>query len=365
MAHKYYFFIGTIAEFIKVLPVMREFRDRGVDFKVISTGQNRLEGSDLLALANLDHVDIVLNNKPIKKSAVALLLWFFETLIRAMVSLRSEFETLPGIERTLIVHGDTVSTLMGALIGKLFRIRVAHVEAGYRSGNFLQPFPEEIDRYLTSFLADIHFAPYAAALDNLKRRSGVKINTRFNTNIDSLRLALERAQEPQLMERLKGRPYFIFIMHRQENLLNAPLVREVLDSVKKAAEDLTCVFVMHALTRATLERLDLLHSVEDNQNIFCSERLAYFEFITLLNSSEFIMTDGGGNQQESYYLGKPCLILRNLTEGSEGIGENVIVSKNDVTTMRDFIEGYSKLVRPAVSPEVRPSEIIVDTLTAT
>lgn len=361
---KFYFFIGTIAEFIKVMPVMHELSRRKIPFKIISTGQNRLIGNDLLAMSGIGQVDIVLNDRPIKKAAIGLLFWFVETLVRGLFLLRKEFRRL-NRNGVLVIHGDTVSTLMGALIGKFYGLKVAHVEAGLRSFNFLQPFPEEIDRYLASYLADIHFCPYELAVKNLRSRKGLKVDTRFNTNIDSLMFALAQKKEPAFLEDIRPDKYFIFIMHRQENLLSKTLASEIIQAVVNESTKIKCIFVMHELTRSVLTRSRLLGAIENNDNIQIVGRLPYLEFIGLLSGSEFIATDGGGNQQEAYYLGKPCLILRNVTEGSEGFDHNMVLSKNEISVIRNFFSDYQQYDKPLIRPEIRPSEIIVDVLVGT
>lgn len=360
MHRNIYFVIGTVAEFLKVMPVMQELSRRQQPFKIIASGQNALDENELIAMAGVGRLDIVLSDHPIAKSPISLFLWFFRTLIKGLFRLRREFRGA-GADTILVVHGDTVTTVMGALIGKYFGLRVAHIEAGYRSFNFLQPFPEELDRYLTSFMADIHFCPYQGTVDNLRNRKGLKVNTQFNTNIDSLLFALSQSPE-QPLPMLNGVPYFVFIMHRQENLLNKTLVRDIVSGVLKEAAKIKCVFVMHSLTRSVLKDLGLLDSVEQNCNVIVAPRLPYFKFIALLNHSEFLLTDGGGNQQETYYMGKPCLILRNVTEGIEGVGHNVVISGNKSGIITDFMNGYEKYRKPMIHPDVSPSSIIANTL---
>lgn len=356
----FYFFIGTVAEFIKLMPVMRELSKAGTPFKVIASGQNPLTCTDLFSMSGVEQIDITLNQKPIKRSALGLLSWFLETLVKGFLLLRREFRGM-GKGSTLVVHGDTVSTVMGALIGRCCGLTVAHVEAGLRSFNLTQPFPEEIDRCLTSYLADIHFCPYEMAISNLRKRKGIKVDTCYNTNIDSLLLALSQGKKPSLMEAVKGK-YFIFIMHRQENLLNRALVREIIQAILEEAQHIKCVFVMHELTRSVLRQLGLLIEIEGDDNVIIAERLPYFEFVALLSDSEFVVTDGGGNQQECYYLGKPCLLLRNVTEGNEGLGHNVLVSKNELSVIRAFMANYTSYAKPIIRPEVRPSQIIASVL---
>lgn len=361
MPKSYYFFIGTVAEFIKLMPVMQELSRRNASFKIIASGQNRITDCEILTDVGLERVDIVVNQRPIRKSAIGLFLWFFETLFKAFGKLRPEFSG-KGESAVLIVHGDTVSTVMGAFLGKMFGLKVAHVEAGLRSFNFLQPFPEELDRYIASYFVDVHFCPYDTAVQNLRRRRGIKVDTGFNTNIDSLAYALTNKHKPDILSQIGGRKYFIFIMHRQENLLNKALVHEIIQAVAGEAQNIMCVFVMHELTRTTLENLGLLREIESNPNILTIGRMPYLEFIQLLDHSEFMITDGGGNQQEAYYLGKPCLLLRNVTEGHEGVGQNVLLSGNNIDTIHNFMSRYEHYQRDPIVPAKPPSQIVVDTL---
>lgn len=361
MTKSIYFFIGTTAELIKVLPVMRELAARGQRYDIVASGQNDLSNSELFEHAGLPRPVLVLNRTLKRKTAIGLALWFVTTFFRGLANLPKLFRGLDRASTVLIVHGDTVSTLMGAVLGRILGVRVAHIEAGLRSKNFLQPFPEELDRYLTAFFAHMHFCPYASAVRNLERRGGEKIDTGFNTNIDSL--AFARSLGPaRVHEDDPPRPYFIFILHRQENLLNNVLVRDLLDVLTELTTRMRCLFVTHELTMTRLRDLGLFERVAGNPNIVLSGRRPYAEFIRLLDGCEFIMTDGGGNQQECYYLGKPCLILRRLTESEEGLGRNVLVSGNDRSTIEDFAAGYESYRHPEVAPARRPSEIIVDTL---
>lgn len=359
----FYFFIGTVAELLKVMPVMQELQKRKVPFKIIASGQNDITVSDALGLMGIDRVDVTISKDPIKQTAVGLIFWFFKTFFRAIPKLKAEFKGLKRGEGYLIVHGDTVSTVMGAVLGRILGRKVAHIEAGYRSGHFFQPFPEEIDRVLTSYFARAHFYPYEGLLKNIARRKGDKINTFFNTSIDGLAFAVSQPTSPKILEQIGKKKFFIFILHRQENLMNEALVRKLIAFIcEQAKKDLVCLFVTHETTYLALERFGLLHQVESTPGIILTKRLPYFDFIKVLNQSEFLMTDGGGNQQETYFMGKPCIILRNVTEGKEGLGTTTVLSKLDPEVIGDFMKNYSRYAKPPIMPERRPSQIIVDYL---
>lgn len=359
----YYFFIGTEAELIKLFPILKEFEKHKLPYKLIASGQNNISKSVLMGLLNQKTKLLVLFEGKIMQTALGLLFWFIKTFIRSVGKLQSEFKNIDKKNTLLIVHGDTVSTVMGAMLGKWFGLKMAHVEAGLRSYNYLHPFPEEIDRVITSQFADIHLCPNEWAVNNIKNKRGIKINTFQNTLLDSLNLVINTNIQPKIMEKVKKQKYFLFIMHRQENLFNDALVDLLINTVTEHANKMKCIFVMHAPTIVVLEKKNLMKKLKANKNIILSERLSYIEFMKVLNGCEFIVTDGGSNQEESYYFGKPCLILRSATERIEGLEENVVLSKNNFSIIKEFFDGYKNYERKPIKVKVKPSEIIVKALT--
>ena len=361
----YYFFIGTNAELLKFMPVLKRFNEYNVKFKIISSGQNNIDcNKSVLKMAGIKSIDIKLTKKPIKQTFFSLFFWFFKTLFIGLTVLKKEFKNIDKKNTYMIVHGDTVSTVMGALIGCLNGIKVAHTEAGYRSFNFTQPFPEEIDRFLVSFMAKVHFCPYGGLIKNINKRKGIKINTYYNTSIDSLNLAINSNVNTDLVKNLKSEIFYIFIMHRQENLFNEEFTREIIQKINNY-KDIKCLFVLHELTKTVLDKYNLISSLENNKNIILSERIDYFEFIKILNMSEFLITDGGGNQQECYYLGKPCLLLRKFCEGKEGINRNIILAGYDFYKIDNFMKNYKKYIKERIIPNISPSNIVAEYLIKT
>lgn len=359
MKKNYYFFIGTTAELIKLFPVIKEFYENKIPFKIISSGQNDIKKSELLKIAGVQKIDFILYDEQIKQSAKSLLLWFIKTLQSGKKTLKNEFAQLDKKNSFMIVHGDTVSTVMGALIAKHFKIKLAHIEAGLRSYNFLHPFPEEIDRVIVSHYADVSFCPNQWSVNNLKKQKGVKVNTFQNTLVDSLRIATTKQVQDESLKIIPD-DYFVFVMHRQENLFNTHLVNFMIKKIKEAAVQKKCVFILHEPTKVTLENLNLLKDLEQNSNFILLPRLPYISFMKVLKNSNFIITDGGSNQEESYYFGKPCLILRKATERIEGLNENVILTDGVEAEIEDFISNPGKYKRDPIVPAVSPSEIITN-----
>lgn len=356
MKRKIFFFIGTEAELIKMFPVMLECRAAKLPFGIIASGQNNIYNSRIMSEVGLDTIDIYLSDeKHIRKSAVGLVRWFIQTMQHAVKDIRSKMEDIDFDKSIMIVHGDTVSTLMGAYIGKRLHMKVGHVEAGLRSHHLLNPFPEEIDRMLTSRKADIHFAPGKEPSANLKNAKGEVIDTQYNTIIDSLRYAMQLESGIKELEQ----PYFVFVLHRQENLMNKKLTVDIVKAVQKAAEHKNCVLILHEITKIQFEKYGLMDSIRDHEHIITFPRMEYFDFMRLLYRAEFVLTDGGSNQEELHYMGKPCLILRTTTERTEGLGSNAVLFQGDINRIEQFAAQYEKYrIEPKTEEESSPSRII-------
>lgn len=362
------FWVGTVAELIKVFTVIIEAKKRKLPCFIIGTGQNNLIDSDVLKACNDNKLDLLLSDPAsIKKSALGLLMWFFKTYGHAKREFKKLLKTgnINTKNTVTIVHGDTVSTLMGALIAKKYGIRLAHVEAGLRSFDLLHPFPEEIDRILTSKRVDYHFCPGVIAENNLYKAkvSGAVINTVYNTIYDGLQFANTRPFNAGLkkeIEKIKG-AYFVFVMHRQENVANTALFTQTIEKIIRTAEKTHCVFILHEITRLALERSGLLKKVS-NEHFTLLPRVEYFDFMKILYGAEFVITDGGSNQEELAYMGKPCLIMRTKTERQDGIGKNAVLCNNDFAVFDTFIEQYASYKQAPMAVPVSPSVCIVGKL---
>jgi len=356
------FFIGTEAELIKMFPVIMECEKRKLPYYIVASGQNDVVESRIFKDGKCGMVGLELSDSDdIQKNTVGLLKWFVKTIISAKKQVKKTFEDVDWKNSCMIVHGDTISTVMGAWIGRTLGMTVCHVEAGLRSHNFFNPFPEEIDRMITSKLARVHFAPGKEAFENLSKCKGKIINTENNTLIDSLNYS-KQIPIASDVQRFLEKEYFLFVMHRQENLANTNFVIEVVEEIDKLAKTMNCVVLLHEITKNTFEKLGLMYKLRQNPNIIFQSRVNYFDFMKVLEKSQFVITDGGSNQEELHYMGKPCLILRKNTERFEGLDSNAVMYKGEVSQLSEFARNYKEKEGNVKVEDNSPSVIIVETL---
>lgn len=356
-------FIGTNAELIKTMPVLRELRRRGCNITFVASGQNYPLEADLLRMSGIEKVDVQVSARSIPQNPGSLLFWSITTFFNGM---RAMLAISRGKERAgmiVIVHGDTISTVMGAALGRLTRFQVAHIESGLRSFNYFKPFPEEIDRTLADKMANINFCPDTEAICNLAKTKGQAITTEYNTLVEAIDVALEQIENIALLDRVSAvSKYFILVVHRQEHIYDRQFLTKLFATIKEITKSIECVFILFEPTRMALQKYSMLDEIIENPHIITLDRQKFVDFVKLLTQAEFLITDGGSNQQESYYLGIPCLILRNTKECREGLGENVVLFNGEMRELEDFVDSYEQYRRERVTPEVKPSRIIVDCL---
>lgn len=358
-----YFIIGTQAELMKLFQVINIARTHGYVCKIISTGQNDLSSCPYLAKAHAQ-VDMDITARASKsKSVSGYAGWFFNTARNGKKVLKDYFVPERRQDALCVVHGDTLTTTMGAWICKSLKLPYIHIESGPRSFNFLSPFPEEFDRLYGSTYSVMNFCPgqvhtsYAA-----KKFRGKAVNTVYNTGIETLYDAIQEIGDSTHPAQ-PNQPYFMFMLHRQENIMKPAFLKQVTQKISEMANQMPCVFIYHEQTKLRMEKTGTIGLLEKHPGVTMLPRQSYQDFIRLVCHAEFIATDGCGNQQEFYYLGKPYLILRTAVEkNTEGLGWNAKVFENDFCSMTRFLTEYHQYEKPRVVPEVLPSEIIIDNI---
>jgi UDP-N-acetylglucosamine 2-epimerase (non-hydrolysing) len=349
---------GTTGELIKLAPVLLRLDERRQEYLLATTGQQVQQIPAFLDQFGLRQPDVWLargsggrdlqSNSDIPRWLSRVVRSFARRRLRLRRALQS------GASRPLVlVHGDTMTTVLGAAMGRSLRVPVAHIESGLRSFDLLHPFPEELNRRATSALARVHYAPGRWAASNLRRADVV--DTGSNTIRDSL--ALVKTEGP-LPEGVPTPPFGVVSLHRFELLNNRAALAATLEALAEAAERMPLVFVDHPVTVAAVERHGL-HRLFSQERLTRVRRLPFFDFVHVERRSEFIVTDSGGSQEESFYLDRPCLVHRQRTERPEGLGENVVLSHMRVDVLRAFVGSPDRYRRTSVLPDESPSDVIV------
>ena len=217
----------------------------------------------------------------------------------------------------VIVPGDVNSTVACALVASKLGVKVAHVEAGLRS--FDRTMPEEINRVVTDHLADLLFTTEPSGNENLRREGIPEEKIRFvgNTMIDTLVRLLPKAEArwPGLRERLglDGR-YVLVTLHRPSNVDDLATLREIMTALMEISREVPVVFPVHPRTRQRIAALGLAGPQSAIANLTFLEPLGYLDFLALEAHAGLVLTDSGGVQEETTYLGVPCLTARPNTE---------------------------------------------------
>ena len=269
--------IGTKAQLIKMAPVMIELDRQEIGYNFIFTGQHKETINELMNVFGLREPDHYLyKGKDITK-ITEVPKWFLSSLWK-LVKHNDKY----GIKKNdiILVHGDTFSTVLGALVGKLSSCKVGHVESGLRSFNIFAPFPEELNRLITFGLSDYYFCPGKWAIDNLKGYKGIKINTEVNTLFDSLQLAKKNLNKVNID--IPANKYVLVSLHRFENIYNKKSLKKNIEIIEKVAEKFKVLFILHEPTKQNLNKFDFYERLQRNPNIELRPRYDYFRFINLV-----------------------------------------------------------------------------------
>lgn len=358
---------GTRPEAIKMCPLVKEFQKRPDEFETIVcvTGQHR---------EMLDQVLQIFNVKPnfdlnIMKQGQDLT----DVTARVLTGLRDVFkECRPDV---VLVHGDTTTSMAGALAAFYAQIPVGHVEAGLRTHNIYSPWPEEMNRQITGRIATWNFSPTPLSEKNLLEENVQgKIYVTGNTVIDALHLVVDRlkndetlakeqdeilAQAGYDMERLNGGKKLVLITgHRRENF-GEGFIRMVtaMKDLSEKYPDVDFVYPMHLNPNVRRPIHEVFGENLTRSNFFFIEPLQYLEFVHLMAKSTVVLTDSGGIQEEAPGLGKPVLVMRDTTERPEALASGTVhlvgtdydKIMNEVSLLLDDKEAYDRMSK-AVNP---------------
>lgn len=301
---------GTRPEAIKMAPVVKELEARnGVRSVVCVTAQHR---------SMLDQVLEVFKIKPD---------YDLDIMEPGQTLSYITSEVLKGIEKVIIkerpdlvlVHGDTTTAMAATLAAFYRQVAIGHVEAGLRTYDKYSPYPEEMNRQIIDRVADYLFAPTTLSQANLgdKMNVGQKIYVTGNTAIDALKVTVTDSYSNEDLEWASGSRMILLTAHRRENL-GAPM-RHIFTAIRKIVnefKDVKIIYPVHLNPKVQEVAREILG---DNDRVRLIEPLDVLDFHNYMDRAYFIMSDSGGVQEEAPSLGKPVLVLRNVTERPEGV----------------------------------------------
>ncbi len=339
------FLLGTKGQLIKCAGVMREV---GV-YKYIQTNQHPRMNRELERLLGLKEADLSLSNRTDDlRTPSEIPPWFLSCFLKLLKNRR----IFKG-EKILVTQGDTLTTLFAALAARVFGFKLAHIEAGLRSYSMLHPFPEEIIRRLVSKSASYLFAPGSWAAGNLANERGEVIDTRQNTVYDVLGDVLLASAKEDLI---------VAAIHRQETIYNPGRLEKAVRVVRRASEIAPVLYVLHEPSEHQLKKLGFYEGLKSDPRITLHGYFDYLEFTRIVSRSLFVISDGGGLQEETYFLNVPCLLLRNRTERTVGLGVTACLSEFKDDKIDYFLANYEKFHRKEEFVREHASRIVAERL---
>jgi UDP-N-acetylglucosamine 2-epimerase (non-hydrolysing) len=356
------FVLGTRAQLVKIAPVLRLAQDSGLRHTVWFTGQHDESIDDLIADFDLSSQFVLPDKRKERSSIFKLLVWMPSTAYRCYEYVKS-VKLWTGKRPLVVVHGDTLSTWLGAVTGRWGGGDIVHLESGLSSGKWNDPFPEEMLRRLTFRRARYAICPNDEAAARMDGYPGcIVVNTRENTLLDCVRFAI-RSTGSRIAS--AERSYFVASIHRFQNIYQRDELERIVEEMMTAARFGTVHFILHPPTEVRLKKYGLYAKLAEAPGVRVRPRMPYTEFLALLNGARAVFSDGGSNQEELSYLGVPTILYRKRSERPDGLGRNIILRSEAEESFDSFISSGSidKLGVPSrIDEEVSPSAITVDAL---
>jgi UDP-N-acetylglucosamine 2-epimerase (non-hydrolysing) len=351
---KVIYVLGTKAQFIKSKQVLLKLYEKNINILILDTGQHKELTTKELKNSGLvyDYISLTDNKENISK-VLKMIIWFFKIIMSSRHK-----EDFQNISYSLI-HGDTVSTLIGLIISKRNKIKTIHLESGYKSNNILKPFPEEIVRSIVSKYSDILVVDGEQQYKNVQKYINDKriIKISRNTIFDSVSEHINKGHTNTLHNQL------IVTVHRTENvyiktklMALVDLLEEIIDRNYFDRIEWFC----HDVTRNMLTKYRLINRLEE-KGIVLSDLVSHDLFINELIGSKAVITDGGSIAEECSLLGLNTIIWRDVVENNSYLNDNVMLSKYNNDTIHKFLLNLSSKRKKNIIKE-SPSGELVDEL---
>lgn len=349
-----FFFIGTKAQAIKCLPLIQSLLNSNKStLFIVDSGQHVELVDDILSETNLNLKRIKLyKNKSNISTFSASFEWLINFFFRYIFKSKSEFKNMDN--KLCILHGDTLSTLLGLIWAKKNNFKILHLESGLTSKNLLFPFPEEIIRRVVSRFSDILICFDSDSFKHLEKRfHNSKIIKRVSENTIIETFKLENSESSQNI--------ITVTLHRTENIISKKKLINFLNLLNSLPKSFTINWYLHEPTKYYLTKF----KVTVPRNINLCNLLPHKKFINEIKKSKIIITDGGSIQEECYFLGKKTLIWRKNTERGYALNKNMFISKYNLENSINFIKNKNLENSNIAKLDSKPSlEIvnIIDTL---
>lgn len=353
------FVVGTRAQLIKVAPVIVECEKRSLDCTLLMTGQHQETMQDLLDEFGIQSRQVPALPAKERSTVLSLLAWLPQAY-GGIVKQLKKLSVSPQ-KMDVLVHGDTLSTVLGAIAGRRVGARVVHLESGLTSKKLFDPFPEEIARRIVFRLSHIAMCPNEETVTHMQNKHPKceAVNTHGNTILDAIRISgvVRKTNED-------APPYVVASLHRFQNIYDQKRLLQLVELLQGIANSHTVKFVLHPATRKRLNKTGLYTRLEQTENIELIPRLGYSAFLKLAAESACVLTDGGSNQEELAAIGAPTIIMREATERSDGLERNALMEGEVPGSLIEYIScgSYQELEAEHTDKELSPSKETIDYL---
>ncbi len=337
---------GARPNFMKIAPINREMRKRGIEQLLVHTGQHYDNNMSQVFFDDLGipepDIHMGVGSGSHAKQTAAIMVEFEKICVEHRPSL-------------VVVVGDVNSTLACAIVASKMHIATAHVEAGLRSGDMAMP--EEVNRLVTDAISDILLTPSRDADQNLLKEGRKEDDIYFvgNIMIDSLFETLVSVGKTSILSDLdlETEEFGVLTMHRPSNVDDRQKLLGILGALREICKSVRLVFPVHPRTSNKIVEFQLMSEFEDIDNLTMIEPVGYLDFIALVSESKIVITDSGGIQEETTALGIPCITMRENTERPITVsqGTNRIVGTNPSSIISEVNSSLNKSSEKPTIPE--------------